>query len=484
MTTLKSNAIVAQCTPSGSGAIALVRISGPDAVAIANECSQLSSKAAINQVMTHTINHGWVIDLQGKKIDEVLFLVMHGPRTFTGENTVEITCHNNQFLINAIIERIIACGARPAQAGEFTRSAVENNKIDLLQAEAINELIHANSQQALKHALGQLEGTLSHHIETLEKQLLHLMVLCEASFEFLEEDVNFAPSMQKLFIQTLEKTIALQVSFDQQKILRSGIRIALLGTVNAGKSSLFNALVGKKRAIVTPIAGTTRDVIESGLYLNGSYLTFIDTAGLRSTEDVIEKEGIERSLQEAQLADIILLVCDGSRSLIPAEHDLYQQLLIEHAHKIILVITKNDLPQVSVVLVNGSTLQQPQALARASNVQPQQELSTLRFAQKVHVSTQTQSGINDLKQLLEKRIQELFETTNCPFLLSKRQIDLLTTFQHKLLEVQTVLFDDNIEYEIVSHHLKEAITLLSELTGKSVSEKAMDMIFREFCVGK
>ncbi len=450
-------AIVAQCTPSGSGAIALIRVSGLDAIEVVNACAQLSSRSNINQVTTHTIHHGWVVDLLGTKIDEVLFFVMYGPRTFTGENTVEITCHNNQFLIDTIIQHITACGARIAQPGEFTRTAVENNKIDLLQAEAINELIHANSQQALKHALGQLEGTLSHHIASLEKQLLHLMVLCEASFEFLEEDVNFSASMQQQFLQIVQKTASLQSTFDQQKLLRSGIRIALLGTVNAGKSSLFNALVGTKRAIVTPIAGTTRDVIESGLYVNGTYLTFIDTAGLRQTEDIIEQEGIERSYQEAALADIILLVCDGSRILTQPELVLYKTILEDQSSKTVLIINKTDLGLINLPLEHTQTL---------------------------HVSTHTQTGISELKTVLEAKIKQLFEETDCPFLLSKRQIELLTAFQQTLVGIQEVLFNEIIEYEIVAHHLKDAIALLSELTGKSVSEKMMDMVFKEFCVGK
>jgi tRNA modification GTPase len=457
---MHSDTIVAQCTPSGSGAIALLRVSGKQAFSIVNQCAQLSSGKSLTAVETHSIHHGWIIDNAGKKLDEVLFLVMQAPRTFTGEHTVEITSHNNQFLIETLLERIIACGARPAQPGEFTRTAVENNKIDLLQAEAINELIHANSQQALKHALDQLEGTLSHHVAFLEKKVLQIIGLCEASFEFLEEDVDFSGPMRERLQEILTVLASLRKNFDQQQLVRQGVRIALVGTVNAGKSSLFNALIGKNRAIVTPIAGTTRDVIEAGNYRNGMYWTFIDTAGLRNTHDIVEKEGIERSYHEAHHADIVLLVHDSSRLLTDAEKAVYETILSSYPHKTILVHNKIDV-LLPLTLKNN--------------------FSSCITA--THVSTKTLEGVETLHNILIKRVEELVTKTNCPFLLNKRHMILLTSFENKLLTISTLL-QQPIEYELVAYHLKEALAVVTELTGKSVSEKAMDMIFKDFCVGK
>jgi tRNA modification GTPase len=457
---MNSDTIVAHCTPSGSGAIALLRISGSQAFSIVNSCAQLSSGKLLSSVDTHTIHHGWVVNHNGKKLDEVLFLAMRGPRTFTGEDTIEITSHNNQFLIETLIERIIACGARPAQPGEFTRTAVENNKIDLLQAEAINELIHAQSQQALKHALDQLEGSLSQQLAILEKKVLQIIGLCEASFEFLEEDVDFSDQMRERIQETLTTVAHLKKNFDQQQLVRQGVRIALVGTVNAGKSSLFNALIGKNRAIVTSIAGTTRDVIEAGSYQDGMYWTFIDTAGLRNTDDVIEKEGIERSYQEAQNADLVLLVNDTSRFLTDAEKLVYETILTTYQTKTILVHNKIDaLVQESVKNTFGN------CLAESS------------------VSTKTREGIETLHQTITTVVHELVDKTDCPFLLNKRHMTLLTSFENKLLTVSDFL-QGTIEYELVAYHLKDALSVLTELTGKSVSEKAMDMIFRDFCVGK
>lgn len=455
-----TDTIVAQCTPRASGAIALLRISGPQAFSIASHCALLSSGNMLSAVPTHTIHHGWVINAHGTKLDEVLFLAMHAPRTFTGEHTVEITCHNNQFLIELLIERIIECGARPAQAGEFTRAAVENNKIDLLQAEAINELIHANSQQGLRHALDQLRGTLSHHLAQLETQVLRIIGLCEASFEFLEEDVDFSDKVSDAFQSIFITLTGLKKSFDQQHLVRQGVRIALVGTVNAGKSSLFNALIGKNRAIVTNIAGTTRDVIEAGSYHEGLYRTFIDTAGLRTTDDIIEREGIERSYHEAQQADLVLLVNDASRLLTDAEKEIYSTLLTRYPTKILFIHNKTDaLNPHAFTLFNSYSVPT------------------------ISVSTQTGEGLEMLHRTITQAIEKLMTQTECPFLLNKRQISLLISFESKLQEAAQFL-EKPIQYELLAYHLKDALAVLTELTGKSVSEKAMDMIFRDFCVGK
>ena len=458
--------IIAHCTPSGSGAIALLRVSGSQAFSMVNQCAQLSSGSPLSSVATHTIHHGWVVNHDGTKLDEVLFLAMRGPRTFTGEDTVEITCHNNQFLIELLVARIIACGARPAQPGEFTRTAVENNKIDLLQAEAINELIHAQSQQALKQALEQLEGSLSQQLALLEKKVLQIIGLCEASFEFLEEDVDFSDQMRERIQATLEIIAKAKKNFDQQQLIRQGVRIALVGTVNAGKSSLFNTLIGKNRAIVTSIAGTTRDVIEAGSYHDGMYWTFIDTAGLRTTEDIIEKEGIERSYQEAHNADLVLLVNDASRLLTDAEKLVYETILTSYPTKTILVHNKID-------ILSSDRIATP----------PSSDNKFTGCLAATSVSTKTLEGIETLHQTITTVVHELVAKTDCPFLLNKRHMTLLTSFENKLLVVSNLL-QGTIEYELVAYHLKDALSVLTELTGKSVSEKAMDMIFRDFCVGK
>ena len=410
----------------------------------------------LSDAPSHTVHYGSVIGIDSKTIDHVMFIVMHGPRTFTGQNVVEITTHNNQFLIEAVIATAIHHGARLAEQGEFARRAVLNDKIDLVQAEAINELIHANTQLALKKSLAQLEGTFSYWIADIEKKLLHALALSEASFEFIdEEDMAFGEQIHATTKAILHTIAELKKTFDAQQHIRQGIRIAIIGSVNAGKSSLFNALLKKDRAIVTNIAGTTRDVIEAGVYRNNNYWTLIDTAGLRQTDDIIELHGIERSHNEAQSADIILLVIDSARTMTLQEKSIYEEIYDAHAHKTIVVKNKTDLAQIK---------------------------SYLNITEQLEVSAHNNQGIYLVEQYIEKKIAALFSDLESPFLLNKRQYNLLLHVERKLNELIPLLA--NPEYEIVSYHLNEILAHLSELTGKSISEAGMDAVFRNFCVGK
>jgi tRNA modification GTPase len=448
------HSIIAQCTPHGSGALALIRLSGSNAIEIADKFAHTQSGKSLRDAKTHTIHYGWVVAPDGTHIDQVLFLLMHAPRTFTGQDTIEITCHNNPFIIEQIISLAIKFGARMATAGEFTQRAVTNEKIDLLQAEAINELIHANTQIGLKQSLAQLEGSFSSWFVSIEKQLIKALALSEASFEFIDEEhLEFSAQIKKS-LEDVQTTIKkLQTQFDQQKQIREGVRIAIIGSVNAGKSSLFNALLGSNRAIVTPIAGTTRDVIEAGLYKNGTYWTLIDTAGLRETDDEIEQQGIERSFREAESADIILLVVDTARELSAQETEIYRELLAQHGNKIIMIASKSDLP--------------------AKN----------NFAQNsLNISSTAKIGLQEVEQKIQEKIDALFTHVDSPFLLNKRQFNILASANEKLRTILPLL--DDPEFEIISYHLNDLLSDLSQLTGKSISEAGMDAVFREFCVGK
>ncbi len=447
--------IIAQCTPSGAGAIALIRLSGIDALTIAARMSSLASMKKLDAVRSHTIQYGTVIDKNNRTIDQVLFFVMHGPKTFTGQHVVEISCHNNPFIIQEIIEQAIEHGARLAQEGEFTKRAVLNGKLDLVQAEAINDLFHAHTTAALKKSLAQLEGNFSHAVQAIEKEILKAIALCEASFEFIDEEITFDDQIKIIIDTTLTSIAQIKKNFDQQQQIKDGIRIAIIGSVNAGKSSLFNALLGKKRAIVTNIAGTTRDSIEAGVYRSHHYWTLIDTAGIRQTDDVIEQEGINRSFEQAALADIILLVFDSSNTMTAPEQKVYADLFAAHQHKIIVVGNKADLRQ------NSSSVLKPD----------------------ITVSSSTNSKISALETLIEQKINALFAHADSPFLLNTRQFNLMQSLEKKLIAAQEQ-FADALAYELLSVHLNDALACLSELTGKDVSEQAMDAIFKEFCIGK
>lgn len=451
--------IIAQCTPQGSGAIALLRLSGNNAQTVADAISALPHNKKISTQQTHTIHYGHIVDADGNHIDQVLFLVMHAPHTFTGDDTVEITCHNNPFIIQNILSTAITAGARLAQEGEFSRRAVQNNKIDILQAEAINDLIHANTQLALKQSLSQLEGSFTQWITSIEKQLIKALALSDASFEFLdEENMEFNTQIKEIIEHIFTTTTQLKNTFNQQQHIRNGIRIAIIGSVNAGKSSLFNALLNAQRAIVTNIAGTTRDVIEAGLYKNGNYWTLIDTAGLRTTDDIIEQIGITKSHEQAYKADIILLVFDGSQELSPAEQAVYQDLLSKYGDKIIVVANKLDLKQHHHSIFEHTTI--------------------------YSVSSINKTGINIVEDAIQHKINTLFASIGSPFLLNQRHFNALLALERNLTIINSMLTENNISYEIISYHLHDALTTLSELTGKTISEAGMDAVFREFCVGK
>jgi tRNA modification GTPase len=557
--------IIAQCTPRGSGALALLRISGINAIEIINPIAKLPSNKSLLTADTHTIHYGSIVDSNGAVIDHVMFLLMKAPKTFTGQDTVEITCHNNQFIIETIIEHAIAHGARLAQQGEFTKRAVINGKIDLVQAEAINELIHAQTQLALKQSLAQLKGSLTQWLASIEQELIKALALSEASFEFLDEEMEFAPQISSM-IAHIQKTITeIKKTYNQQQQIRQGIRVAIIGCVNAGKSSLFNALLNQERAIVTAIAGTTRDAIEAGVYKNGNYWTLVDTAGLRQTDDIIEQEGIARSFKEAHKADIIILAYDSGRELSAEEYAVCQEIVQQYPNKIINVLTKvddqiqffmkssistqderkmihmaSDRPSTSSGQARDRTcpaklqrrriepLADPSSLLRRSTPQKRVEqieegyegrirlTATPSLRQKasagrqdvcspfvvsaeqseanrttqylsdnpIALSSKTKTNIMILENAIEQKIATLFADIESPFLLNQRQFNLLLALEIKLHDINCMLSQKQVAYELLSVHLNDAIAHLAELSGKAISEAGMDMVFREFCVGK
>ncbi len=461
------NTIVALCTAQGNGALALIRVSGPDAWAVVNPITRLKSGKSLLTVESHTVH---AADIYGTElIDSVMVMALRGPRTFTGFDTVEITCHQNPLIIQAIIERLIAHGARPAQQGEFTRQAYENKKLDLAQAEAINELISAQTAQALKKSLAQLQGSLSAFMHEIEDTLCKTLAWCESSFEFLEDEGDFYQEIEQFLSNLMGKIEPVLKSFAHQQQIRQGYRVALIGGVNAGKSSLFNLLIGHKRAIVTPLAGTTRDSIESTVLIDGATVTLIDTAGLRTTHDIVEQEGIERSYVEAHASDVILLVIDGSAQLSAQEQEIYQNLLEKYPQKIILIQNKSDLnadthPFLSEHALLGSA---PLVLSVVEGYE------LLRSKEKLEAA------------ILEK-IRALSTQHELPFLINRRHYELLQALAHDLNQIQAMLQNSqgNPHYELISYHLRQALEHISQVTGKTVSEQALDRVFKEFCVGK
>jgi len=466
-----SESIVALCTPQGRGALALLRVSGVRAIAIVDCVVDLPRGGSLAKKGTHTIHYGHVCTVAAKKkqkrehIDQVLFFVMHAPCTFTGEDTVEISCHNNPFIIEAIIEALCEVGARRALPGEFTQRAVMNNKLDLVQAEAIHDLIMAPSTAAAKKSLAQLEGSLTHFAHHIESELVRLASWVEASFEFLDEeqrDVDFDGMIRTQLGVVHAELKRVLASASRAQHIREGVRVALVGSVNAGKSTLLNRLLGKKRAIVSPKAGTTRDSIEAGMTREGMMWTFIDTAGLRETYDHIEQEGVERAHAEAKRADLVLLVCDGTVPFDNEMQQLYASLILQYKDKLFFIINKADRMHDDAV----------------SN-QPQWQARVPAFV----VSAKAGNGIAALEAALFKRIHALYTQADTPFLLNQRQHEILLELNKKLCSIEKE-YTNGIEYEVLAYELGRALELLTMLTGHGVSEKVMDSVFRTFCVGK
>ncbi len=448
--------IVGLCTPVGSGALALIRMSGVDVKNIADKFCYLISKKTISLVDSHTIHYGSIIGYDGQLIDKVMIIVMNGPKTFTGQDTVEITCHNNPFIIESIISLAIQNGARAAAQGEFTKRSFIDGKIDLIQAEAINSLIGANTQFALKNSLAQIDGSLSNWVLKIEKKLVHALAYSEASFEFLDEEASFGSKIKNDIIDIIKDVEITKLAYNQQQQIREGIRISIIGSVNAGKSSLFNALSNQKKAIVTDIAGTTRDYIETGLYINGNYWTLVDTAGIRQTADIIEQEGVKRSFEQAHKSDIILLLIDASRNMSKEELEVYREIYDKYKDKIILVYNKSDLHHT---------------------------LHIAPFGPSISISSKNGQNLDVLLKEIDSKISKLFAASDVPFMLNKRHFNLLLGLQAKLTDLLAQL-DGEIQYEIISYLIKDSLEYISEFTGRSISEAGMDAVFKEFCVGK
>jgi len=455
-----NDTIVALSTPRGTGALALMRLSGPSVVSVVSSFVQLKNAVTLSTAESHTIHYAMIKD--GEEIvDYVMVSVMHAPKTFTGEHTVEITCHNNPLIIDSIINLSLRAGTRIAKPGEFTERAYQHGKLDLLQAEAINELIHAQNQLSLKKSLAQLDGSLSAWIMHLEKRLIHALAWSEASFEFLDDETHFAARINQELSQILATITNLSATFNSQKQVREGLRIALIGSVNAGKSSLFNQLLGKNRAIISPVKGTTRDTIEAAIILKNTMATLIDTAGIRTVNEAIESEGIRRSYDEAALADIILLVIDQSAAQTPEEVQLYTDIYEKFHHKIIVITNKCDLPAISTLV---------HSLTRATHKIPNSHHNADTTAQ--------------ILQALVSKADELLARIDTPFLLNERHIHLLASLEDKLTSLLPKLSGPIVHYELVSHELNAALTLIGDVTGKTYNEAAVDHVFKEFCIGK
>ena len=345
--------ICAISTPIGEGGIGIVRISGRDAISIADKIFFSKKNKKLSSLASHTIHYGEIRDNNSERVDEALVSIMKAPNTYTKEDVIEINCHGGALSLKRVMELVIKNGARLAEPGEFTKRAFLNGRIDLAQAEAVIDIINSKTDDSLRLAVGQLSGILSKKVNAIREELISIIASVEASIDFVDEDIEFISRdvMEKRIKGAVDEIEALITTADEGRIYKEGIATAIIGRPNVGKSSLLNALLKEERAIVTPVPGTTRDVIEEWVNIKGMPLRILDTAGIRHTEDIVEMEGVKRSREAIKMADIILLLIDGSVKLNEEDKRLMEEI---RDKRLIVLLNKSDLP--SLVKKNDITI--------------------------------------------------------------------------------------------------------------------------------
>ncbi len=450
--------IAAISTAYGTGAIAIIRLSGSKSFKIVSRL--FSGSARFEDLKSHTVSYGRIVDpLNLETVDEVMVVKLKGPNTFTREDTVEINCHGGMVVQKRILKLLVEYGARPAYPGEFTKRAFLNGRIDLSQAEAVIDIINSKTVLASREAVRQLEGDLSHELKDIRDRLISIIAHIEATVDFTEHDIDELTEKQLAgSLSDIQKRIGkLSSRFERGRILREGLKIVIVGRPNVGKSSLLNRLSGKNRAIVSDIPGTTRDSIEEIININGIPAVITDTAGIRETEDVLEKTGVERTHKEIGEADLLIVMLDASEN-INAEEENFLKSIEKIKH--IIVINKMDLSKG----VTGSEL--------------------LKEKLFVEMSLKNNVGIEEL----ESKITGMFEADS---IISDKEV-LITNIRHKKLidEADDFIkgalhsYDEGMPLDIMTIDIRNAAESIGKITGESVEEEVLNQIFSRFCIGK
>lgn len=456
--------IAAISTPMGEGAIAIVRLSGEEAFQIIDEVFVSASKKKMSDVASHTIHYGHIVDPKTKQtVEEVMVSVMRGPKTFTREDVIEINCHGGLVSVNKLLQLVLSRGARLAEPGEFTKRAFLNGRIDLSQAEAVMDLIRAKTDRAMNVALGQMEGRLSKLIQKLRQEILETLAHVEVNIDYPEyddvEEMTHQLLLEKATFVKAELEKLLQTS-EQGKILREGLSTVIIGRPNVGKSSLLNSLVQENKAIVTDIPGTTRDVIEEYVNVRGVPLRLVDTAGIRETEDIVERIGVERSREVLKKADLILLVLNYNEGLSHEDEQLFEAV---KGMDVIVIVNKTDLSK-------EIDIDKVQALAKDGPV--------------ITTSLKEDEGVDQLEEAIASMFfQGNLEASDLTYVSNSRHIALLTQAQ-KTLEDAIEGVESGVPIDIVQIDLTRTWELLGEIIGDAVHESLIDQLFSQFCLGK
>jgi len=449
--------IAAIATPVGEGGIAVIRVSGKGAFEKVSTCFRGKD---LETVDSHTVHFGKIVKSDGRVVDEVLATIFKSPKSYTGEDTVEISCHGGVLVTQTVLETILQQGIRAAEPGEFTQRAFLNGKLDLDQAEAVADLIHAKSLKAVDAANQQLEGKLGEHIKTFRQQIIDATAMVELELDFIEEDVEFAnkEQLREILIELHDEIGHLLDTYETGRLVRDGVKTVFIGKPNAGKSTLLNTLVGTDRAIVTHIAGTTRDTIDADWNFEGLLFKLIDTAGLRDTQDLIEAEGVKRSQKAIKQADLVVYLKDLSHPLDSVERKVIADLQKRAAETPFLLLgTKLDLTD-----------------------SDQEE----RLQYDLKISALEGENIDDLKKVMKERALENKDyDTSSLLVTSSRHRDALQKARENVARAVSAL-DQGLTGDFLSIDLRSALNELGTITGEITNEHVLDSIFSRFCIGK
>ena len=473
---LYSDTIVAPATTPGTGAISIVRLSGPEAFSVVDAVVQLKS-GKVSEAAAYTIHYGSVNDAAGALLDEVLVSVFRAPHSYTGEDAVEISCHASSYIVSELIQRLLAAGARFAEPGEFTRRAFLNGKLDLTQAEAVADVISSTTASSHRVAMNQLKGSVSTELASLREQLLEMASLLELELDFSEEDVEFADRGKLLSLMQEAKghTDRLAASFRQGNLIKNGVPVAIVGAANAGKSTLLNALLGEDRAIVSDIPGTTRDTIEECLNIGGILFRFIDTAGIRASSDAVERIGIDRTFRKLNEAEIVLALLDLSApevSVLDGVKDVMDRVDFTR-QKLFLLLNKVDLAGENGVNKNVMVINN---FVKSSNNQ----------CVILELSAKHQKGLSGLRQALIDAEKDLIPNADSTFITNTRHLDALQNAS-SALDVCCTSLSGGMPSDLVAADLRSAIYYINSILGQDLgldAEVVLNRIFQSHCIGK
>lgn len=460
--------IVALATPTGAGAVAIIRISGKEAIDIAAAVFESVKGKDLRNQKTHTIHLGTIVD-GAKVVDQVLVSVFKNPNSYTGENVVEISCHGSTFIKQQIIQLLLRKGCRMAQAGEFTLRAFLNGKLDLSQAEAVADLIASDNEASHQIAMQQMRGGFSSEIHRLREELLNFASLIELELDFAEEDVEFADRSQFTeLLNRIEFVLKRLIdSFAVGNVIKNGIPVAIVGEPNVGKSTLLNALLNEERAIVSDIAGTTRDTIEDEMNINGIGFRFIDTAGIRETADYVESIGIQKTFEKIEQAQVVLYLFESAK--FPADG---------HQYRTEIEKIKNKYPQKQVVVVlNKIDLVTEQQL---QDIQSQLETLDVK---RILLSAKKQEGVHELKNELFALVNTGALRNNETIVTNSRHYDALLKALEAIQKVKWGM-ESQVPSDLVAIDIREALYYFGEITGEVTNDELLGNIFANFCIGK